>query len=247
MINYAMRRCLMPRSAAAPPPDLLTGLRWFYDLDEASGNALADYGTGGNWINIGSVGQGTGPGGVGNCRTFNGTSQYFASSGAGTINQFKWPVSGAATLSLWFKPTSFTGNRDILGVSIGGAWTSATNLSWGVRCIATTGVVRFAFNDESTIVNLDTVAGVSINDYHHLLIWDDGNTVNMSVDNGSPVSYTHGDITWTSGHNTLYTGAVEKYFAGSITRAAFWDRSIAYDSAEGIALATYPYTYAELT
>lgn len=246
MINYAMRRCLMPRSAAAPPPDLLTGLRWFYDLDEASGKALADYGSGGDWTNNGSVGQSTGPGGIGNSRSFNGSSQYFTSGGAGVISYFTLPSTGPLTISIYFYPTTFSGYQDAFAV--GTSWTNSINLAWGFRLVDTTGVPRFSYNDGGTVKFLDWGSGVSLSAWHHALIAaDDAGNLALSIDGGTAVTTTYGSFLRHAALNTLYVGANQTYFTGRLARFGMWDRYIEPGSAEAIALATYPYTYAELT
>ena len=230
--------------AGGAVPDLLTDLRWYYDLDEASGNAIANYGSGGNLTANGAPGQSDGP--IGNARSLNGTSQYF-SSGAGIISHFELPTESAFTLSFWFYPTSATGNRDIIGIGNGADWNFSANLSWGVRLLNSSGLVRFAFDDEGLISNLDSDTGVSLNNWHHLLLSDTGTIAYLSIDGAAPSTKLHGAIIRNSLLTTLYIGAIETYFAGRLTRFGFWDRYIEPGSAEAIALATYPYTYAELT
>lgn len=247
MINYAMRRALLAGTmrAGGAVPDLLTDLRWFYDLDEASGNALADYGSGGDWSANGSPGQAAGP--VGFARSLNGTSQYFASSGAGTISQFTLISDQPFTLSLWIYATSFAGNRDIIGVGNGASWSSPLNLAWGLRLLNASGVLRFACNHEGSILNIDSASGISQNAWHHILVYSSGYSLTVSVDGTNVANVLHGALVRNSGLITMYIGAVQTYFSGRITRIGFWDRAIASNSIEGIALASYAYKYAELT
>lgn len=250
MINYAMRRALLAGTmrAGGAVPDLLTDLRWYYDLDEASGNALADYGSGGDWTDNGSVGQSTGPGGIGSSRTFNGSSQYFASGGAGVISYFTLPSTGPLTISIYFYPTTFSGYQDAFAVGNGAGWTNSTNLAWGFRLVDTTGVPRFSYNDGGTVNFLAWGSGVSLSAWHHALIAaDDAGNLALSIDGGTAVTTTYGSFLRYAALNTLYVGANQTYFTGRLARFGMWDRYIEPGSAEAIALATYPYTYAELT
>lgn len=247
MINYAMRRCLIPRPAATQP-DLLTGLAWAFDgqqvIDEETVDysLVCDFGGLTAWTAVNNPGSSSGPGnppGAKLARSYNGTTQYHSSSAA-DLASYKYPATAAWVESKWIYPTSAASNRAIVGLCNGGA-DSTVNVAWLYR-LKTDLSIDFVFNNNGTLKTLNSGAAlVNINAWNSILCYDDGaGNVYLSINGGTPATTTRTSYAAHAGLTTTYIGYVDAVpYAGRICQFQRWhNRYFTFDSSEGAAIAT---------
>ncbi len=198
---------------------LKTNLISYWNLDEASGNALDEHGSH-PLTDVNGVGSAAGK--INNCRDFeNGSTHYFshASTAALQTGDIKF------TVSLWLNMETTSLGRDI--ISKWGGSTHEYLLMYepfsNELQLYIAGAMRVAFP-------LAAVAGT----WYHVIFWHDNeaNQVGITVNNAAPVTAAYsGGIT--AGNSAFAIGANPAFtansFDGLIDEVGFWKRLLTSD------------------
>lgn len=213
-----------------------------YQLAEASGNAL-DVLLSNDLTASGSPGSGTGK--VGNCRTFNGSSQYFSKADNATLSTGDIDFSGMAWVSI-----SNTSSYPIVGHK--GWAASGSNREW-VCYYDGGGSARFKFEvgygASQRTVTANNYGAVSTNTFVLVAFGHNASTneIWISVNAGTPDTTAHSDGV-NDGNGDFVIGASVSqglYYPGSIDEFYFFKRDIRsdlssfYNSGSGLAYSSW--------
>lgn len=221
------------QNPAAASNGLLTNLVSYWKLDEASGNALDAHGSNTLTAN-GAPGATTGK--LSGCRTFNGSSDYFAvadnaSLSTGDIDFF---------LAGWVYQTSagnqvFAGKYDTGGTDaeylLDGGGAAGTQYRFTVSAIGAAGVSVIA----------STFGNYSINTWNFLAAWHDSvaNTINIQVNNGTIDSVSHSGGVFNSAAPFQFGARINggppgNFLAGRLDEFGFWKGGIPNSTQRGL-------------
>ena len=224
---------------------LKTDLKIWYDLTEASGNAVDAHGGHTGVETSGTIGQDTGPGGASSARAFAATdTEYFEVTDHADVSHsdadYTWqafvklastPGTNMHVVSKW----NGSGGQDEIRLFIN----ASSQASFQVSNNGTA----------STTVAATTFGALSTGVWYHLLAWHDATNdiIGISV-NGTANTASHSTGIFDSTTN-LVIGArsnAAQYFDGLIARVAKWNRLLTGDEKTELNNSGLGMLYAEL-
>ena len=227
---------------------LLTSLESYWNLDEASGNAVDSHGSNTLAETSGTIAAATGPGGVSGSRDFEaGDTEYLtiadnASLSTGDID---------FTIAAWVQFESLGANRSIVSKYN----TGTVREYWLLYALSTDRLTFTVSNDgtATTPVPADSLGAPSTGTWYFVVAWHDAaaNTTNIQVNDGAvdSVSYSSGVLDGGAlfSFGATNSGAGTNHHDGLIAKVGFWKRVLTsgertqlYNSGTGL-------LYSELT
>ncbi len=224
---------------SSAPSTLLTGLVSYYSLGEASGNAVDAHSTN-TLTDTNTVTATTGK--VGGARQFTAASTEYltrASNAALQTGDIDF------TLAAWVKLDSKATYRTIIAKDSIGLGQREYGLYYNV---GNDTLGFYVSNNGSAVVEVNWTSAPTVGTWYHVVGWHDSvaNTINITINNGTPVSAAHTTGVWV-GTSPFQIGGLNGGFTmdGVIDEVGVWkkvltggERATHYNSGSG---APYPF------